>query len=214
MFFFKFTQIHIFRIGRFDDGRFSKYIFSTTWSAMKTIRARGKSYEFEKDMRDTAKWRIPCICHSCTMVCSDSDRSFRYRSRNVTLGTHENVAGHKNKRKPRNLPVFYGVDSKTIIFLRNVNPKFCFKRLVRRVFLSRPWILLFFLLTKSSCPCTLTKFFRSVSETTYAGQRFEEISKIASFTGLPDAGGLHEKSRTTRNRGRLEGINMFYVNDV
>lgn len=77
---------------------------------MTTIRARGKRYEFEDDTRETAEWRITCIRHSRTTVCSGSDRSFRYRNRYVTLG--ENVAGRKNKRKTRglNLPVFYGVD--------------------------------------------------------------------------------------------------------
>lgn len=152
------------------------------------------------------------------MVCSDSHRSFRYRSRNVKLGTHENLAGHKNKRKPGILPVFYGVDSKTIIFLRNVNSKFCFKRLVRRAFLSRPWILLFshlFLADEIIVSVYTNQVFSfGLGDSTYAAQRSEEILKIASFTGLPDVGGLYEKSRTTRNRCRLEGINMFNAKNV
>lgn len=184
---------------------------------MTTIHAWGKSYELENDMHDTAEWRLKCIRHSCMTMCSDSDRSFRYQSRNITLGTREN-AEYKNKRKTcgLNLLVLYGVDPETIIFLNNANSKFCSNRPVRRVFLSRSWISPFFHLF--SVDKTVVSVYTdqvllfSLGNSIYEALRLKIRGIFENRIVYWPSG--RRRSRKTSNRGRLEGINMFYVTDA
>lgn len=54
-----------------------------------------------------------------------------------------------------------------------------------------------------------------LGDTTRYGRNIRRIfENRVVLTGLSDVGEIRERSKTARNRGRLEGINVFYVTDA